>query len=117
MDRAKLYHKTDSRVDHMINEGLVEEVHKLLDMGYDLDLPAMSSIGYRQIGMFIKGELTLAAAIEQIKIETHRVVRHQYAWFGLKNGRIKWFDMESDSAYWEIRASVAQFLGDKIEEE
>ena len=110
MDREKLYYRTDLRVDQMIERGLVAEVEKLLDMGYDLVLPAMSSIGYKQIGMFIKGELTLAAAIEQIKVETHRVVRHQYAWFRLKDNRIKWFDIESDNIDVEITTLVAQFL-------
>ena len=71
----------------------------------------MSSIGYRQIGMFIKGNLTISAAVEQIKVETHRVVRHQYAWFGLKDDRIKWFDMESDNMDVEIETVVAQFVG------
>ncbi|MEE9520793.1 MAG: tRNA (adenosine(37)-N6)-dimethylallyltransferase MiaA [Dehalococcoidales bacterium] len=116
MDRAKLYHRTDSRVDRMIERGLVAEVEKLLDMGYDLDLPAMSSIGYKQIGMFLKGELTLDAAIEQIKVETHRVVRHQYAWFKLKDDRIKWFDIESDNIDKEITTLVAQFLEGSTEE-
>jgi len=94
----------------MIERGLVAEVEKLLDMGYDLDLPAMSSIGYKQIGMFIKGELTLDAAVQQIKAETHRVVRHQYAWFRLKDDRIKWFDIESDNIDKEITTSVAKFI-------
>ena len=110
MDRAKLYHRTDLRVDQMIERGLVGEVRRLLDMGYDLTLPAMSSIGYKQIGMFVKGELTLTAAIEQIKVETHRVVRHQYAWFRLKDDRIKWFDIESGNMDAEVITLVAEFI-------
>jgi len=94
-DRGELYRRIDLRVDQMIGQGLVAEVEKLVNMGYDLNLPAMSGIGYKQIGMFLKGELTLAAAIEQIKFETHRFVRHQYTWFQLKDGRIKWFDIQS----------------------
>ena len=57
----------------MIERGLVAEVENLLKMGYDLSLPAMSGIGYRQIGQFLKGELTLAVAKQQIKSETHRL--------------------------------------------
>jgi len=87
---------------------LVEEVKELMNAGYDFDLPAMSGIGYKQIGMFLKGELTLAVAIQQIKFETHRFVRHQYNWFRLKDDRIKWFDIQSkpDS---EIIALIAKF--------
>jgi tRNA dimethylallyltransferase len=94
-DRAELYHRIDFRVDEMINQGLVAEVKNLINMGYDFNLPAMSGIGYRQIGKFLRGELTLAAAIQQIKFETHRFARHQYSWFRLKDERIQWFDIES----------------------
>ena len=78
----------------MIKRGLIDEVEKLLNRGYDFNLPAMSGIGYKQIGMFLNGELTLASAIQQIKFETHRLVRHQYTWFRLKDDRIKWFDIQ-----------------------
>ena len=92
-DRAELYRRIDLRVERMIERGLVAEVEKLWNMGYHFNLPAMSGIGYRQIGMFLRGEVTLEAAIAQIKFETHRFVRHQYAWFRLKDRRIQWFEM------------------------
>ncbi len=92
-NREELYHRIDRRVDEMIERGLVAEVERLVSMGYDFNLPAMSGIGYKEIGMFLRGELTLAAAIQQIKFETHRFVRHQYSWFRLKDDRIKWFDI------------------------
>jgi len=109
-DRTELYRRIDLRVDKMIEQGLVTEVEKLVNMGYDFNLPAMSGIGYKQIGQFLKGELTLAAAIQQIKFETHRFVRHQYTWFRLKDDRIHWFDIQSsvDSA---ITALVSKFIG------
>jgi len=108
-DRGELYHRINLRVDLMIKQGLVAEVDRLINMGYDLSLPAMSSIGYKQIGMFRKGKITLATAIEQIKYETHRIARHQYAWFQLKDNRIKWFDIQGkvDS---EITTSLAKFI-------
>jgi len=93
-DRGELYHRIDLRVDEMIERGLVAEVEKLVNMGYGFNLPAMSSIGYKQIGMFLRGELSLVAAIQQIKFETHRFVRHQYTWFQLKDNRIQWFDIQ-----------------------
>jgi len=110
-DRAELYRRIDSRIDQMIEQGLVEEVKKLVNMGYDLNLPAMSGIGYKQIALFLRGELTLPAAIQQIKFETHRFVRHQYNWFGLKDDRIHWFDIQNkvDS---EIIRLVARFIRD-----
>jgi tRNA dimethylallyltransferase len=108
-DRAELYRRIDLRVDEMIKLGLVDEVKGLLDMGYDLALPAMSGIGYKQIGMYLEGKLTLAAAVQQIKFETHRLVRHQYSWFRLKDDRIRWFDIQGDVDS-HITALVSKFI-------
>jgi len=108
-DRAEIYHRVDQRVDEMTERGLVAEVENLLKMGYDLNLSAMSGIGYRQIGQFLKGELTLAAAKQQIKSETHRFVRHQYAWFRLKDERIRWFDIQRQEDS-EIERIPAEFI-------
>jgi len=95
-ERPELYRRIDSRVDEMIKQGLVDEVKQLLDRGYDAGLPAMSGIGYKQITMYLKGELTLADAVQQTKFETHRLARHQYSWFRLKDVRIGWFDIQKD---------------------
>jgi len=94
--REDLYRRIDLRVDRMIEQGLVAEVKGLLDRGYGLDLPALSGLGYRQIGMFLDGKLTLDDAIQQIKFETHRFARHQYAWFRSNDKRIQWFDVRQD---------------------
>jgi tRNA dimethylallyltransferase len=95
-DRAELYRRIDRRVDEMIERGLVDEVKGLLERGYDASLPAMSGIGYKQIVLFLKGKLTLADAVQQIKFESHRMVRHQYSWFRPKDDRIRWFDIDKD---------------------
>jgi tRNA dimethylallyltransferase len=109
VDRTELYRRIDMRVDEMIQRGLVDEVKQLVNRGYDSNLPAMSGIGYKQIGMFLRGELSLTAAIQQTKFETHRLVRHQYSWFRLKDGRIRWFDIqrEVDS---QIMAPLSKFI-------
>ena len=111
-DRAELYRRIDQRVDEMMKQDLVAEVKRLVDMGYDFNLPAMSGIGYQQIGMFLRGELPLEAAIQRIKFETHRFARHQYAWFRLKDNRIKWFNIQNKVES-EITALVTKFVTDK----
>ena len=97
-EREKLYRRIDLRVDNMIERGLVAEVEKLFSLGYTLSLPAMSGIGYKQIGLFLSGSLTLTEAIQQIKFATHRLVRHQYTWFRLPDSRIRWFDIAGGNA-------------------
>ncbi|MHB8084522.1 MAG: tRNA (adenosine(37)-N6)-dimethylallyltransferase MiaA, partial [Dehalococcoidia bacterium] len=82
-DRHNLYTMIDKRTDRMITDGLVDEVKNLLSMGYTGDLPSMSSLGYRQILMYLKDEIDLDSAVSKIKYETHRFARGQYAWFHL----------------------------------
>lgn len=108
-DRAEIYRRADQRVEEMVARGLVKEVENLLKMGYDMNLSAMSGIGYRQIGQFLKGELTLENAKQQIKYETHRFIRHQYAWFRLADKRIHWFDVQRQDDS-EIERALAGFL-------
>jgi tRNA dimethylallyltransferase len=107
--RAEIYRRVDRRVEEMVAQGFAAEVENLLKMGYDLGLSAMSGIGYRQIGRFLKGELTLDAAKQQIKSETHRLVRHQYAWFRLADERIRWFDVQRQGDP-EITGALSDFL-------
>ena len=113
MDRAELYRRIDLRVEEMIQLGLVDEVKGLLNRGYDFSLPAMSGIGYKQIGRYLEGKLTLEVAIQQIKFETHRLVRHQYNWFRLKDDRIRWFDIQKgmDS---QIKTLITSFTGGNL---
>lgn len=108
-DRAELYRRADRRIEEMISDGLVDEVEKLAKLGYSYDLPAMSSIGYKQIGLYLRGKLALEEAITQMKYETHRFIRHQYAWFRLKDTRIHWFDVFKQADP-EIIKAVVEFL-------
>ena len=92
LEREALYARTDARVDAMMRAGLVTEVRALNAAGYECDLPALASIGYRQICAHLRGEMTLAAATEQVKTETHRLARMQHTWFRDDDVRIHWLD-------------------------
>jgi tRNA dimethylallyltransferase len=108
-ERDKLYAMINDRTDSMMAAGFVEEVQKLLQMGYLADLPSMSSLGYRQIASYLSGEIELAEAVQKIKFETHRFARGQYAWFRLRDNRIKWFNV-SDDIKGEIDYTIQTFL-------
>jgi len=96
--RDELYARIDRRVDDMISRGWVEEVRGLLEKGYGLSLPALSSVGYREIACHVKGEFGLPQAIQRIKYATHRFARRQYAWFRLGDSRIRWLQAEGAEA-------------------
>lgn len=107
--RPTLYERIDRRVDAMLTAGLIEETQRLLDEGYDIQLPAMTSLGYRECIDYLAGRCDLATAAERIKTETHRYVRHQMTWFR-KLRDINWFDLDTtDTA--EVVAFVTTRLG------
>ncbi len=91
MDRAALYARADRRIDAMLAAGLLEETRALVAAGYDWTLPSMSSLGYREIGAYLRGEVTLAQAIERFKLDTHAYIRRQLTWFR-PDTRITWLD-------------------------
>lgn len=110
--RTALYERIDRRVDAMIAEGLIAETQQLLAAGYRPPLPAITSLGYREIIAHLEEGLPLPQAIEKIKTETHRYVRHQYTWFR-KMRNIVWFTLaegERESVTERIYAHVADFL-------
>jgi len=93
MPRQELYRRIDERVERMIAAGLVDEVRGLLERGYAPELPAMSGLGYRQIGQYLRGEVSLEEAIILIKRQTRRLVRQQYNWFRRDDPAIRWADV------------------------
>ncbi|HEX5441564.1 MAG TPA: tRNA (adenosine(37)-N6)-dimethylallyltransferase MiaA [Ktedonobacterales bacterium] len=91
MDRAALYARADTRIDGMLAAGLVEETAGLVARGYDWRLPSMSSLGYREIGAYLRGESSLDEAVARFKLATHRYIRRQLTWFR-PDARITWLD-------------------------
>ena len=104
--RKDLYYRIDRRVEAMMEGGLVEEVQGLARKGYNFNLPSMSGIGYRQIGIYLRGEVGLKVAMEQIKLDSHRFARSQYAWFKPSDERIHWFG-RADSRAEEIARMIS----------
>ena len=92
LERNALYDRIDRRVDEMLERGLVPEVKELLRTGYSPDLPCMSSMGYREVALFLQGELTLDEAAQRAKYETHRFARRQHTWFRSDDSRIRWLE-------------------------
>ena len=91
--RASLHARIDARVDAMLEAGLVEETRRLL-AAYDPALPALSSLGYREIGAVLSGTMALPDAVARIKTETHRFVRNQATSFR-KLEDVEWFDLDT----------------------
>jgi len=107
LPRAALHQRIDARVDAMLAAGLVDEVRALNAAGVDCGVPAMDSIGYRQVCDHLAGRCTLQEAAARTKTETHRLARMQHAWFRRDDARIRWLDAASPRLVEEAAAIVA----------
>ncbi len=112
--REALYRRIDERVERMVALGLIEEVQRLLDAGYDPNLPALTGIGYRQIVEYLQGRVSLEEALHAVRKATRRYVRHQYNWFRLKDPRIHWVDVSQPQAAARVEALVEAFLTGRV---
>ncbi len=102
----ELYARIDKAIDGQIKAGLVKETQKLLKQKYGWNLPSMSSIGYKQIGAYLNETMTLEAAVESIKQDTHRYAKRQITWFK-RDKRIQWVDPDEVK---NVRGLVQKFL-------
>ncbi len=112
-ERAHLYERIDRRVDLMVEQGLVDEVRHLKDMGYHKEMVSMQGLGYKEILSYLDGEMTLEEAIYIIKRETRHFAKRQLTWFRRERDVI-WFDK---AAYHyneeQILADMLQVLNKK----
>ncbi len=89
VSKEELNKRIDSRVDKQIKDGLVEETNSLVKLGFGWDLPSMSGIGYKQIGYYLRGEMSLEEAISMLKRDTKRFAKRQMTWFK-RDKKIHW---------------------------
>lgn len=90
--REKLYERIEKRVDQQIKKGLITEVKKLIKK-YNEKLPAMSSLGVKEIIPYIKGKSTLEQCAEILKRNTRRYAKRQMTWFR-RYDDVKWLTPE-----------------------
>lgn len=88
-DRAALYRRIDGRVDQMVQDGLLEEIQGLLAQGLPPTATSLQAIGYKEPLAALRGEMTMAAALEQVKRESRRYAKRQLTWFR-RNEDIHW---------------------------
>lgn len=84
-ERTRLYHAIETRVDEMVEHGLIDEVQRLVDTYGICDTPAFSAIGYKEIVAHLQGNITLQQAVEQIKLNTKHYAKRQITYFKRMN--------------------------------
>ena len=79
-NREELYANINTRVDQMFDNGLVEEVKKLLNK-YDLSLTAKAAIGYKEVIDYLENKCSLEECKELIKKRTRNYAKRQVTFF------------------------------------
>lgn len=80
-DREKLYERIDRRVDRMLEDGLLDEVKRLREMGYHKDMVSMQGLGYKELLAYLDGEISLEDAVYLIKRDSRHFAKRQLTWF------------------------------------
>lgn len=109
MERKVLYNRINSRVDKMIEEGLIEEVKQILDMGYSEELNSLKALGYKEIILYLKGEKTLDETLTLLKRNTRRFAKRQLTWFR-KDEKIKWINLDDFKNKYEVINYIIKYI-------
>jgi tRNA dimethylallyltransferase len=106
IDRPALDARIDERVRRMYDEGLVDEVERLLDLGLERGLTASRAIGYREAAAYLRGEMGRDDAIARTQAATRRFARRQDSWFR-KDPRVVWVPYDDPHRLERTLAAVA----------
>ncbi|MDD5936935.1 MAG: tRNA (adenosine(37)-N6)-dimethylallyltransferase MiaA [Clostridiales bacterium] len=109
-DREKLYERIDLRIDEMLEEGLIEEVKHLREMGYSRDLVSMQGLGYKEILAYLEGECTLEEAVYILKRDTRHFAKRQLTWFR-REKNVTWVDKQKYNYNTE---QILEFMLEKL---
>lgn len=121
-NRKELYQLIEKRVDNMIEKGLIEEVKRLVSMIdnflKELSLsenkvfppcPSLQALGYKEIIMYLKGEISFDEAVRLIKRNTKRYAKRQFTWFK-KEENISWIDVTGITDVKLILSQIMQLI-------
>ena len=81
LNRELLYNRVDTRVDIMMDEGLLDEVRSLYEAGFISGGTASAAIGYKELIDYIEGRCTLDEAVSNLKLASRRYAKRQLTWF------------------------------------
>lgn len=112
MDRDKLYERINMRVDIMLEEGLLQEVKNLYNIGIN-DCQSIQAIGYKELYSYLDGNISFEEAVQQLKQNSRRYAKRQLTWFRNKM-EVTWFDMTEHSVE-EKLSEILTFVAGKLQ--
>lgn len=119
LPRQVLYERIEKRIDAMIEAGWIDEVQQLLQDGISPEAQAMKAIGYKELVLYLDGQLSLEAASELIKKRTRHFAKRQMTWFK-RMPYIRWYEKDDFVTEDELASAVIQDIenewGSKVEQ-
>ena len=113
--RELLYRRIDRRVDRMLEQGLVEEVRQLKELGYHRGMVSMQGLGYKEILAYLDGEWDLEEAVRVLKRDTRHFAKRQLTWFRRETDAIWIRKEEFDYDEERILDEMLRILSEKTE--
>jgi tRNA dimethylallyltransferase len=108
--KEELFNRIEIRIEEMFRKGWIEEVKNLLAQGYSPEIKPFQAIGYKQIIMYLNGQIDLAEMVRLIRRETKAYAKRQITWFKA-DPEINWFYASVEN--WpQIENMVESFLFD-----
>ena len=112
LPRQVLYERIKKRIDAMIEAGWIDEVQQLLQDGVSPEAQAMKAIGYKELALYLDGQLSLEAASELIKKRTRHFAKRQMTWFK-RMPYIRWYEKDDFVTEDELASAVIQDIETK----
>ena len=107
LPRQVLYERIEKRIDAMIESGWIDEVQQLLQDGVLPEAQAMKAIGYKELVLYLDGQLSLETASELIKNRTRHFAKRQMTWFK-RMPYIRWYEKDDFVTEDELASAVIQ---------
>jgi tRNA dimethylallyltransferase len=108
-DRQELYQRIEERVDLLMEEGLLDEVKFLRNMGFTSADIAMKGIGYKELLDFLDGNYDLPMALDLIKKNTRHYAKRQMTWFK-RYPDMQWFNLSEDETEEQTMEKIMSWL-------
>ena len=110
-NRADLYERINTRVDHMLDRGLLDEIRGLLDRGISEKATAMQAIGYKEFVAALRGTCSVEQAADQVRQASRHYAKRQLTWFR-RNPAIHWLRRRPGEGTGEILLKARQILAE-----
>lgn len=102
LPKEALHHNIDTRVDAMLEKGLIEEVQRLLPYK---EVNALQTVGYKEIVQYLQGEISKELAVDLIKKNTRQYAKRQLTWFR-KDAAYNWFLPDAATLWNFLKSSI-----------